>query len=67
MIRITVNGEAREAKDGITILELMIKLEAAARVAAVALNGEVVKKEAYDRTLLRDGDDIELLAFVGGG
>jgi thiamine biosynthesis protein ThiS len=67
LIRITVNGEAREAKDGITILELMIKLEAAARVAAVALNGEVVKKEAYDRTLLRDGDDIELLAFVGGG
>jgi sulfur carrier protein len=67
LIGITVNGEAREAREGTSILELIAELKAAARVAAVALNGEVVKKDEYDRVLLRDGDEVELLAFVGGG
>ena len=34
---------------------------------AVELNGTVVAKEAYDRTLVRDGDTLEVVSFVGGG
>lgn len=34
---------------------------------AVELNGTVVAKEAYDRTLVWDGDTLEVVSFVGGG
>lgn len=37
-----------------------------ARVA-VELNGEIVSKDKYDKTVLTDGDTLEVVGFVGGG
>ena len=33
----------------------------------VEINGEIIKKSDYDKTVLNDGDKIEVVSFVGGG
>ena len=37
------------------------------RLIAVELNGEIVPKAKYGETLLKDGDTVEIVSFVGGG
>ena len=34
---------------------------------AVELNGEIVPKAQYGQTILKDGDALEVVSFVGGG
>lgn len=34
---------------------------------AVELNGEIVPKSGYESTVLKDGDSLEVVSFVGGG
>lgn len=34
---------------------------------AVELNGDILPKAQYERTVLRDGDSVEIVSFVGGG
>ena len=33
----------------------------------VELNEEIIKRETYDTTVLKDGDVVEILQFMGGG
>ncbi len=37
------------------------------RLIAVELNGEIIPKAKYGETLLKDGDAVEIVSFVGGG
>lgn len=37
------------------------------RRIAVERNGEIVPKSLYEQTVLRDGDSLEVVTFVGGG
>ena len=64
---ITVNGEALDIHSGTTLLELLEKQGYRLEVIAVEHNGMIMKKEAYDTTLLQDGDKLEVVSFVGGG
>ena len=34
---------------------------------AVELNGDILPKAQYESTLLQDGDNVEIVSFVGGG
>jgi sulfur carrier protein len=67
LIKVVVNGEDREYRDDITLKSLIEDLKIEDKVMAAALNMEVVKKDAWSITTLKDGDSIELLHFVGGG
>lgn len=66
-MQIKVNGELREIKDGSTLLELIRSLGLEERVMASALNMEIVKQDGWGDAVLKEGDTIELLDFVGGG
>lgn len=66
-MQIKVNGEIREMAEGSSMLDLIRSLGVEERVMASALNMEIVKKDAWETTLLKEGDTIELLDFVGGG
>ena len=67
MIEITVNGKQREIDDGLDITGLLQALAIDARAVAVARNGEVVRRDAYKETALREGDSVEIVRMVGGG
>ena len=64
---ITVNGEKREFSDGFTVLELLGALDLEPRKIAVERNREIVPRSVFDALVLADGDQIEIVQFVGGG
>ncbi|WP_251197408.1 sulfur carrier protein ThiS [Anaerotardibacter muris] len=64
---ITVNGQAHEFEDGMTVTDLVRSLDLAAQRVAVELNGAIVPRAAFDSTLLHDDDKVEIVHFVGGG
>ena len=64
---IQLNGERYEVPESLTIDALLARLEIDSRRVAVELNEFVVKKAAYADTVVRDGDAIEVVNFVGGG
>jgi sulfur carrier protein len=65
--RITLNGDPYELEAPLTVSALLAKLEIDSRRVAVEHNLIVVRRGAYDSTLVRAGDQIEIVNFVGGG
>lgn len=66
-MQVKVNGEFREMEEGSTLHALITMLGLEARVMAAAVNMQIVKQDAWDKAILKEGDVIELLDFVGGG
>jgi thiamine biosynthesis protein ThiS len=64
---ITINGEAREVPDRLTLDGLVLHLALAPERLAVELNREVVRRANWPRTSLAEGDRVEIVHFVGGG
>ncbi|MEE0955335.1 MAG: sulfur carrier protein ThiS [Eubacterium sp.] len=65
---ITVSGEKKEVKDGLTVQELIEqeKVETPEYVT-VSINEEFEKSENFASRKLKDGDVVEFLYFMGGG
>ena len=64
---ITLNGEPFELSGPLTVTALLSRLEIDARRVAVEHNVTVLKRTAFDETVIRDGDEVEIVNFVGGG
>jgi sulfur carrier protein len=64
---ITVNGEKKEVLDGITVLGLLDLLKIQQQRVAVELNTEIVKKDTYVATTIKEGDSLEVVSFMAGG
>ena len=64
---ITLNGEPFELSRPLTVTELLSHLEIDARRVAVEHNVTVLKRTAFDETMVREGDQVEIVNFVGGG
>ncbi len=64
---ITVNGQPREVADHCTLLDLMRSLGVKPEITAVQRNEDVVDRKAVAKTVLMDGDSVELVRIVGGG
>ena len=67
MIKIRVNGEECEMAHGISIGELLKSKNYEIEYIAVEHNGSVILPAIYEQTILREGDKIEIVRFVGGG
>ena len=66
-MRITLNGDAHELAGPLTVTELLARLDIDPRRVAVEHNLVVVKRDLFDRTTVSEGDEIEIVNFVGGG
>jgi thiamine biosynthesis protein ThiS len=64
---ITLNGDKHELAAPVSVSQLLERLDIDARRVAVELNLAVVKKAAYDSSVIKDGDEVEIVNFVGGG
>jgi thiamine biosynthesis protein ThiS len=62
-----VNGEPLEIAGPMTISALLAELRIDARRVAVEHNLIVVQRTRYDAVVVREGDEIEIVNFVGGG
>ncbi len=65
---ITVAGVKKEVKDNLTVAQLVIdeKVETPQYVT-VTINDEFVDSGSFESTVLKDGDIVEFLYFMGGG
>jgi len=66
-VSIRVNGEHRRVFAGLTIAQLAEELGLLAEKVAVERNLEVVPRSTLSQVLVEDGDEIEIVHFVGGG
>ena len=66
-IEIVVNGEPQSAPEGVTLLQLLKKLEIDPERVAVELDRKIVKSQLWPDTVLRQGSELEIVQFVGGG
>lgn len=66
-MRILVNGRWREVEEAVTVSELVDADVPDRRGVAVALDGEVVPRAAWETTDLEDGAHVEIVGAVQGG
>ena len=66
-MNITLNGDPFTLAAGATITDLLAQLDIDPRGVAVERNFLVVKRDQYAATPIADGDQIEIVNFVGGG
>jgi len=67
-MKLTINGDVKEIKDGIVLSELLIIEDVEQPdMVSVQLNDEFLTKDIYETTTLKDGDEINFLYFMGGG
>ena len=64
---ITINGEIKELESEVNLSRLLELFSLPSRRVAVELNREVVRKNDWEATIVRDDDRIEIVHFVGGG
>lgn len=66
-MRLTVNGETREAPDQATLADLLASLGIDGRRVAVECNRKIAPKSLWSQIVLAEGDQLEIVQFVGGG
>jgi thiamine biosynthesis protein ThiS len=66
-LQITLNGDAHEVAGPLTVTELLAQLQIDPRRVAVEHNLVVLKRERFEATMIREGDEVEIVNFVGGG
>jgi sulfur carrier protein len=65
-MRVTINGKAEEMS-GSTVLEILTAKDVSPQMVAVELNSKMLERDELSSTVVKDGDAIELLFYMGGG
>jgi sulfur carrier protein len=66
-MRIAVNGEPKDVPADITLGALLVELGVSGGPVAVEKNREIVPRAEHATTRLCEGDELEVVSFVGGG
>ena len=66
-MKVIINGETINVAQDTNLKKLLVNLELDEKVMAAAINMEIIKQNNWDNHILKDGDKLELLDFVGGG
>ena len=66
-MQIHVNGEQKALADSATLSDLVEELGLTGRRIAIELNMEIIPRSEHETTLLKDGDQLEIVHAIGGG
>ncbi|MBN8725155.1 MAG: sulfur carrier protein ThiS [Acidobacteria bacterium] len=66
-MQIVLNGEKKEISENISLKQLIDKLELKQERVALELNKTVARRKDWAEIMLKDGDQLEIVHFVGGG
>ncbi len=66
-MRIVLNGDPAELPGTMSVLALLEHLKIDPRMVAVEVDRDVIKRARYGETMVVDGTEVEVVAFVGGG
>ena len=67
VLTITLNGDLYDIPEPVTVTALLASLAIDARRVAVEHNLVILKRTAFDQTMVHEGDNVEIVNFVGGG
>ncbi len=66
-MNITINDDNHEVPTGITIANLLLRLEMKSKYVAVERNLELIPRAKHAEAVLAEGDKLEIVTLVGGG
>jgi thiamine biosynthesis protein ThiS len=66
-MNITLNGEQFELDRPVTVADLLARLAIDPRRVAVEHNLSILKRQRFPEVLVSEGDNVEIVNFVGGG
>ena len=66
-VTILLNGEPTEVPERGSVADLLVARDLRPELVAIELNKQLVARDDRARTLLEDGDRVELVTLVGGG
>jgi sulfur carrier protein len=66
-IHFTLNGKPHAVEHRMDILSLLETLKVPPGSVVVERNRSILHRDTFDRVVLKDGDELELIRFVGGG
>ena len=67
-MKLTVNGNEVESKQGLNVNEFLLEQEVKMpEMVSVELNGEILPRANFEQTQLNENDKVEFLYFMGGG
>ena len=64
---ITVNGKKKDLEKPMTVTEYLNENSYVPATVAIELNEEILERELYGKTILKEGDIMEIVQFMGGG
>ncbi len=67
MIALNVNGKKTEIEKSVSITDYLGTIGINPKLVVVELNYEIPDREKWSEIMLVDGDNIEVLKFIGGG
>ncbi|MEQ1704882.1 MAG: sulfur carrier protein ThiS [Rickettsiales bacterium] len=66
-MQITLNGKPYTLKNQVNLSELSEILKLEPTQVAIERNHEIIPRSLYRQTMLEEGDEIEIVTFIGGG
>ena len=67
-MKLEINGQAADVPDNSTVTQLLtIQKVKMPDMVSVELNGNILDRKTFETTILKEGDKIEFLYFMGGG
>ena len=66
-MNVTVNGKPMTLEENTSVIRLIEVMELGQKRVAVEVNKELAVKKVWAETILKEGDKIEIVTFVGGG
>ena len=64
---VVINGEHRRVPGGTSLAQLIAEIGLDPHRVAVERNLEIVPRSTFEKLIVEDGDDYEIVHFVGGG
>lgn len=67
-MKILLNNRKEEfSKESITVSEMLDIKKFTFKLRIIKINGELIPRQEYDSTIIRDGDDVQMLYLMSGG
>ena len=67
MINVTINGDQHSLDKALCLVDLLARFEIEDDKVAIEHNREIVPKTTFDQVIVNDGDNLEIVHFIGGG
>ncbi len=67
MINLTVNGQDQQCNADMLLPDLLLQLKMNPKLVAIEYNGEILHRQFWPKTVIQEGDRLEVVTIVGGG